>query len=110
MIFLTACARVGSDGPRSACPPVVEYSRAEQAQVAEEVAALPESALIPEWLADYAVLREQARTCETHTPLRVHLLNFDAVILADKGIFFGIPCDNVITCRAYTICTIARAA
>ena len=42
---------------------MVEYSQAEQALVAEEVAALPEGALIVEWLADYAVLREQARAC-----------------------------------------------
>ena len=32
-------------------------------RVAEEVAALPEGALIPGWLADYAVLRDQARAC-----------------------------------------------
>lgn len=32
-------------------------------RVAEEVAALPEGALIPNWLADYAVLRDQARAC-----------------------------------------------
>ena len=62
-IFLTACAGVISDAPPSACPPVVEYSQAEQARVAEEVAALPEGALIPDWLADYAVLRDQARAC-----------------------------------------------
>jgi hypothetical protein len=42
---------------------VVVYSRAEQAQVAEEVAALPEGAVIGGWLADYEVLREQARAC-----------------------------------------------
>jgi hypothetical protein len=42
---------------------VVEYSRAEQARVAEEVAALPDGALIMAWLADYAVLRDQARGC-----------------------------------------------
>jgi hypothetical protein len=46
---------------------VVEYSRAEQARVTEEVAALPEDAVIAEWLADYAVLRAQARAC--HQPL-----------------------------------------
>ena len=63
MIFLTACARVGSENPRSACPPVVEYSREEQARVANEVALLPEETLIVGWLADYAVLRNQARTC-----------------------------------------------
>jgi len=42
---------------------VVEYNRAEQARVANEVALLPEGALIVGWLADYAVLREQARAC-----------------------------------------------
>jgi len=63
MNFLTACAREGSENPRSACPPVVEYSRAEQAGVANEVALLPEGALIASWLADYAVLREQVRAC-----------------------------------------------
>jgi len=52
-----------SDAPPGACPPVVTYSQAEQARVAEEVAALPEGALIPDWLADYAVLRDQARAC-----------------------------------------------
>ena len=60
---LTGCATVGSDAPASVCPPVVEYSQAEQAQVAEEVAALPEGARIPDWLADYAVLRAQGRVC-----------------------------------------------
>jgi len=42
---------------------VVEYSREEQARVAEEVAGLPEGALIVGWMADYAVLRKQARVC-----------------------------------------------
>jgi len=41
----------------------VAYSLAEQARVAEEVAALPSGALIVGWLADYAVLRDQARAC-----------------------------------------------
>jgi hypothetical protein len=62
-IFLSACAMVGSDAPPSACPPVVNYSRPQQARVADEVAKLPEGALIIGWLADYAVLREQARAC-----------------------------------------------
>jgi len=62
-IFLSACAGGSSDTPRRGCPPVVEYSRAEQARVAEEVAALPDGALIMAWLADYAVLRDQARGC-----------------------------------------------
>ena len=62
-IFLTACAGVTSDIPRSVGPPVVGYSREEQARVAEEIAVLPEGAVILEWLADYAVLRAQARAC-----------------------------------------------
>ena len=65
MIFLTGCARVGSETAPSACPPVVEYSRTEQARMAEELAALPEGAVIVEWLADYAVLRDQARSCRS---------------------------------------------
>ena len=63
MIFLTACAGAGFEGPHGFCPPVVDYSRAEQARVAEEVAALQEGALITGWIADYAVLRDQARAC-----------------------------------------------
>ena len=63
MTFLTACAKVGSETPHGACPPVVQYTSAEQARVAEEITALPEGALIVGWLADYAVLREQARLC-----------------------------------------------
>lgn len=63
MILLTGCAGASFDTVSSICPPVVEYSRAEQAQVAEEVAALQDRALITEWLADYAVLRAQARAC-----------------------------------------------
>jgi hypothetical protein len=67
MTFLSGCGAVGFDRQQYACPPVVDYNRAEQARVAHEVAQLPESSLIIGWLADYAVLREQARTC--HRPL-----------------------------------------
>ena len=49
---------------------MVEYSRPEQARVAEEVAVLPEGAVIAEWLADYSVMREQARAC--HRPSAKH--------------------------------------
>ena len=70
MIFLTGCAGAGFEGSGGACPPVVDYSRAEQARVAEEVAALQEGALIAEWLADYAVLRDQVRACASHPPSR----------------------------------------
>lgn len=62
-ICLTACVEVGSDRPPGACPPVVAYSATEQAKVAKEVAELPHGAVIVDWLADYAVLRDQARAC-----------------------------------------------
>lgn len=42
MISLTACARVGFDALHSACPPVVEYTSAEQVRVAAELVKLPE--------------------------------------------------------------------
>ena len=63
MILLSGCAGVGFDTPPGTCPPVVAYSQAEQVRVADELAALPEGAAIAEWLADYAVLREQVRAC-----------------------------------------------
>jgi hypothetical protein len=43
----------------------VAYSKAEQDKVAEEVAALPDGAVIVDWLADYAVLRDQTRACQS---------------------------------------------
>lgn len=64
VLWLTGCTMVGSDGTLNACPPVVDYSRPQQARVADEVAKLPEGSLIVGWLADYAVLREQARACQ----------------------------------------------
>ena len=63
MLSLGACAMGGSDGGVGFCPPIVEYSRAEQAQVAAEVEALSEAAVVVRMLADYAVMREQARAC-----------------------------------------------
>lgn len=37
-------------------------------QVAAEVAVLPEAAMLINWLADYAVLREQVRACHETKP------------------------------------------
>lgn len=62
MLWLTGCATGGSE-TRAPCPPVVEYTAADQAQAANEVEALPEGALIVRMLIDYAVLRDQARAC-----------------------------------------------
>lgn len=63
MISLSGCAKAASDAASETCPPVVEYGSPEQVQVAGEVAALPGDARIAIWLADYAVLRDQARAC-----------------------------------------------
>ncbi len=62
--LLSGCATVGSDGSGpGACPPVVEYSSEFQARAAEELALLQESSAVAEMLADYAVMRDQARAC-----------------------------------------------
>lgn len=62
MLWLTGCATGGSDAPPP-CPPVVEYTAADQARAADEVEALSEGAVIIRMLSDYAMLREQARAC-----------------------------------------------
>ena len=62
MLWLSACAMAGSD-TRAPCPPWVEYSAADQVRAAEEVGTLPEGAVLVAMLSDYAVLRDQARTC-----------------------------------------------
>lgn len=62
MLWLSACAMVGSE-TRAPCPPVIEYTAADQARAADEVKALPEGAVIVRMLSDYAVLRDQTRAC-----------------------------------------------
>ena len=62
MLTLSACAMGGSE-TRAPCPPVVEYTAADQALAADEVEALPEGAVVVRMLGDYAVLRDQARVC-----------------------------------------------
>ena len=65
-IWLSGCATGGSDvGALGPCAPVVEYSREFQAQAAEELALLPEGSAVAEMLSDYAVMREQARGCQS---------------------------------------------
>ena len=62
MLLQTGCAMGGSDA-RAPCPPVVDYTAADQARAADEVEALPEGAVVVRMLSDYAVLRDQARAC-----------------------------------------------
>jgi len=64
MLWLTGCAMGDSDRSGHVCPPVVEYTSADQARAAAEVDMLPEAAMVVRMLSDYAVLRDQARVCE----------------------------------------------
>jgi hypothetical protein len=54
---------MGGSDVQTTCPPVVDYSTADQARAAEEVEILPEGAVVVAMLSDYAVLRDQARAC-----------------------------------------------
>jgi hypothetical protein len=63
MSWLSACATGSSESAPGVCPPVVKYNRAEQVKAANEIETLPDQAILADWLADYSVLREQARTC-----------------------------------------------
>lgn len=63
--LLSGCATIGSEaGGIGTCPHVVEYSRALQAHVAEELGLLPDRSASEEMLSDYAVMRDQARMCD----------------------------------------------
>ena len=66
--LLTGCA-TGVSEPRIAtvCPPVVEYTRELQARAAEELGMLADGSAIAEMLADYSVMRDQARACQLPT-------------------------------------------
>lgn len=57
---LTGCATRGSEG---VCPPVAAYPAALRARAAAEAEALPPDSAVAIMLADYAVLRAQARAC-----------------------------------------------
>jgi hypothetical protein len=60
--LLAGCATDPSDG--APCPPVVWYSREFLARAADELDSLPASSAIEQMLADYQVMRYQARACE----------------------------------------------
>ncbi len=64
--LLSGCAADGSEtGIVTVCPPVVEYSREVQTRANEELGVLPDGSAIAEMLADYGVLRDQARACRS---------------------------------------------
>tara|TARA_R110002096_G_scaffold175572_3_gene351399 strand:+ start:918 stop:1085 length:168 start_codon:yes stop_codon:yes gene_type:complete len=54
---------MGGSDTQVPCPPIVDYTTADQATAANEVEALPESAVIIRMLSNYAVLRDQAHAC-----------------------------------------------
>jgi hypothetical protein len=60
--LLAGCATARSDG--APCPPVVNYSREFLARAADELASLPAGSPIEQMLADYQMMRDQARVCE----------------------------------------------
>ena len=60
--LLAGCATARYDG--APCPPVVAYSREFLAHAADELASLPVGSAIEQMLADYQVMRDQARACE----------------------------------------------
>ena len=62
-ILLIGCATGGSDPGSAVCPPVVEYPAAMQERAAAEVEALPQDSAVATMMADYHVLRQQARVC-----------------------------------------------
>jgi len=63
MSLLAGCATARSDG--APCPPVVPYSREFLARAADELERLPAGSAIEQMLADYQVMRDQARACRT---------------------------------------------
>lgn len=61
ILSLNGCATPSSE----ALPPVKVYSPKVQAQAADELEAMPEGAVLPLFIADYAVLRAQIRALMT---------------------------------------------
>lgn len=59
-LSLPGCHPAGSS---AACPPVVAYQIEDQHAAAAELRLLPQPSAIERMLADYAVMREQARAC-----------------------------------------------
>lgn len=63
--LLAGCATARSDG--GGCPPVPAYSREFLARATGELQQLPPGAAIEQMLADYQVMRDQARACQSQT-------------------------------------------
>ena len=61
-ISATGCATVSSE--TRPCVPIVSYSQDFLDRAADELDALPEGSAIEDMIADYSVMREQARACQ----------------------------------------------
>lgn len=61
MSFLAGCTTGRFEA--AACPPVPTYSRQFLARAADELRQLPPGSAIEQMLADYQVMRDQARAC-----------------------------------------------
>lgn len=59
-LSLTGCHKASSS---AACPPIVSYAIEVQRAAAAELRQLPQPSAIELMLADYAVMRDQARAC-----------------------------------------------
>ncbi len=64
-LSLTACETAASKVPGGSLPPLVEYTKAEQAAAAVEVDALPEHAILRRFMTDYRNLRSEIRAMVT---------------------------------------------
>lgn len=71
LLLIAVLSLNGCATPRSeALPPVKVYSPEVQAKAAGELEAMPEGAVLPVFIADYAVLRAQIRSLhKTGDPL-----------------------------------------
>ena len=61
--LLSACATAGSEAPAVVCPPVVPYDQVTLDRAAADLDALPAGSPLITMMADYAVMRDQARAC-----------------------------------------------
>ena len=69
--LLGGCEMGSSDhAAATACPPVIDYTASLQAAAAADIAELPADSRLTDMLADYAVMREQARACAERKVLR----------------------------------------
>lgn len=59
--LLAGCATAPSDS--APCPPIVPYDRELLARAADELDRMPAGSVIEQMLADYQVMRDQARAC-----------------------------------------------